>query len=132
MHTTTVHSEEWFWHECYSVIQLVECRHVIYNSFDSLLEPLTVNRLKGVKSVTATEDSIVGYMQDSQGNPGYMVVNFNDTTYKKKSDIVFTFANYNKAYVYIDGVKQDVTLKNNQLTLNLDIGEGVFVIPYIG
>ena len=102
------------------------------NSFDALLEPLSVNRLKGVKSVTATEDSIVGYLQDSEGNPGYMVVNYNDTTYKKKSDVVFTFNNYNKAYVYIDGVKQDVTLTNNQLTLNLDIGEGVFVIPYVG
>lgn len=102
------------------------------NSFDCLLEPLTVNRLKGVKSVTATEDAIVGYLQDNEGNPGYMVVNYNDTTYKKKSDVVFTFANYNKAYVYIDGVKQDVTLENNQLTLNLDIGEGVFVIPYVG
>ena len=102
------------------------------NSFDCLLEPLTVNRLKGVKSVTATEDAIVGYLQDNEGNPGYMVVNYNDTTYKKKSDVVFTFANYSKAYVYIDGVKQNVTLKNNQLTLNLDIGEGVFVIPYVG
>ena len=101
------------------------------NSFDALLEPLSgANRLKGVKSVTATEDSIVGYMQDSEGNTGYMVVNYNDTTYKKKSDVVFTFTNYNRAYVYIDGVKTDVVLTNNQLTLNLDIGEGVFVIPY--
>lgn len=88
--------------------------------------------MKGVKSVTATEDSIVGYMQDSAGNPGYMAVNYNDTTYKKKSDVTFTFTNYNRAYVYIDGVKHDVGLKNHQLTLNLDIGEGVFVIPYIG
>lgn len=103
------------------------------NSFDSLIQPLSgVNRLKGVKSVTATEDSIVGYMQDSQGNPGYMVVNYNDTTYKKKTDVVLTFNNYNKAYVYIDGVKQDVSLQNKQLTLNLDVGEGVFVIPYVG
>ena len=103
------------------------------NSFDSLIQPLGgVNRLKGVKSVTATEDSIVGYMQDGQGNPSYMVVNYNDTTYKKKSDVVLTFNNYNKAYVYVDGVKQDVSLKNKQLTLNLDVGEGVFVIPYVG
>ena len=102
------------------------------NSFDALMQPLSKDRLKGVKNVTATEDSIVGYMQDSEGNPGYMVVNYNDTTYNKKSDVTFTFTNYNRAYVYIDGVKQDVGLTNNQLTLNLDIGEGVFVIPYIG
>ena len=102
------------------------------NSFDVLMQPLTLNRLKGVKNVTATEDSIVGYMQDSEGNPGYIVVNYNDTTYKKKSDVTFTFNGYNRAYVYIDGEKHDVGFTNHQLTLNLDIGEGVFVIPYIG
>lgn len=103
------------------------------NSFDCLMQPITsAKRLKGVERVTATEDTIVGYMQDSEGNPGYMVVNYNDTTEEKTSDVTFTFANYNKAYVYIDGVKQDVSLENNRLTLNLDIGEGVFVIPYIG
>ena len=96
------------------------------------MQPLTLNRLKGVKNVTATEDSIVGYMQDSEGNPGYIVVNYNDTTYKKKSDVTFTFNGYNRAYVYIDGEKHDVGFTNHQLTLNLDIGEGVFVIPYIG
>ncbi|MBQ8429518.1 MAG: hypothetical protein IJX30_05440 [Clostridia bacterium] len=103
------------------------------NSFDCMLSPITnVKGLKGVKALTATEDSIVGYMLDSEGNPGYMVVNYNDTSEEKKSDVTFTFAKYNKAYVYIDGVKQDVTLENNQLTLHLDIGEGVFVIPYVG
>ena len=103
------------------------------NSFDSMLKPITsVKGLKGVKALTATEDSIVGYMQDNEGNPGYMVVNYNDTSEEKKSDVTFTFAKYNKAYVYIDGVKQDVALENNQLTLHLDIGEGVFVIPYVG
>lgn len=105
-----------------------------YNlSFDSLTHAITsVKGLKGVKEVTATEDSIVGYMQDSEGNPGYMVVNYNDTTYGKTSEVKMTFARYNKAYVYIDGVKQDVSLKDCTLTLSLDIGEGVFVIPYIG
>lgn len=105
-----------------------------YNSsFDTLISPLSgANRLKGVKSVEATEDSIVGYMQDKNGNPGYMVVNYNDTTENKKSVVTFKFANYNKAYVYIDGIKKEVTLKNNELTLDLGVGEGVFVIPYAG
>ena len=103
------------------------------NSFDCLMQPIkTEKALKGVKALTATEDTIVGYMQDNVGNPGYMAVNYNDTTYGKKSDVTFTFNKYNKAYVYIDGVKEDVVLKNNQLTLHLDIGEGVFVIPYVG
>ncbi len=103
------------------------------NSFDTMISPLSgAKRLKGVKSVEATEDSIVGYMQDKNGNPGYMVVNYNDTTENKGSVVTFKFANYNKAYVYIDGVKEEVTLKNNELTLDLGVGEGVFFIPYVG
>ena len=103
------------------------------NSFDTMISPLSgAKRLKGVKSVEATEDSIVGYMQDKNGNPGYMVVNYNDTTENKESVVTFKFANYNKAYVYIDGVKKEETLKNNELTLDLGVGEGVFFIPYVG
>jgi len=35
-----------------------------------------------------------------------------------------------KALVFIDGEKQDLTLTDNILNLDLDLGEGVFVIPY--
>ena len=69
-------------------------------------------------------------MKDTVGNAGFMVVNYNDTTYNKTSVVKMTFDNANKALVYVDGVKQVVNLANNVLTLNLGIGEGVFVIPY--
>ena len=68
-------------------------------------------------------------MKDKSGNPGFMVVNYNDTTYNKTSKVEIKFDSADKALVFIDGVKQDLTLTNNVLTLNLDVGEGVFVIP---
>ena len=102
-------------------------------AFENLQHALSsVKRLKGVSSITATEDAFVGYMQDNKGNPGYTVVNYNDTSEKKTCDVVLTFNSYNKAIVYIGGEKQIVDLTNNTLTLNLGIGEGVFFIPYVG
>ena len=38
MHTTSVHSEERFRHECYPVVELVKGSHVVYDSLDSLFE----------------------------------------------------------------------------------------------
>ena len=96
----------------------------------SVRTPLSVSDLGGVKAITSTEDIIVGYMKDTVGNAGFMVVNYNDTTYNKTSVVKMTFDNANKALVYVDGVKQVVNLADNVLTLNLGIGEGVFVIPY--
>ena len=96
----------------------------------SVRTPLVVSDLDGVKAITSTEDIIAGYMKDTLGNAGFMVVNYNDTTYNKTSVVKMTFDNANKALVYVDGVKQVVNLDDNVLTLNLDVGEGVFVIPY--
>lgn len=88
-------------------------------------------RQNGMTLITATEDTVIGCMNDSWNNPGLMVVNYNDTSENKTStvNIQFSSAKYNKAWVYIDGVQNEVTLTNGKLTLNLDVGEGVFVIP---
>ena len=88
-------------------------------------------RAKGLKSMSATEDTVVGCMEDQWGNPGLMVVNYNDTSKQKTSqvNIRFDVTKYNKAWVYIDGVQNEVPLTSGKLTLNLGVGEGVFVIP---
>lgn len=85
----------------------------------------------GIISATATQDTIMGCMNDTWGNPGLMVVNYNDTSKNLSStvNLQFAAAKYDKAWVYIDGVQTEVTLTNGKLTLQLDVGEGVFVIP---
>ena len=100
------------------------------NDSFTLNHPVAINNLSGVDTITCTEDIIVGYLKDNSGNPGYVVVNYNDTTYNKTSQVEIKFDQADKALVFIDGEKQDLTLTDNILNLDLDLGEGVFVIPY--
>ncbi len=102
-----------------------------YNkAMDMLKEPLTVARLSGVKSVTSTEDVVIGYMKDNEGNSGFMVVNYNDTTLQAHADVNMTFDGFTKADVYQNGEKTTVLLTDGGLDIKLDVGEGVFVIPH--
>ena len=100
------------------------------NGSFSLNHPVSIDNLNGVDTITSTEDIIVGYLKDNSGNSGFMVVNYNDTTYNKKSQVEMKFDGADKALVFIDGEEHDMTLTNKTLTLDLDLGEGVFVIPY--
>lgn len=87
---------------------------------------------KGIVSISATQDTLVGCMQDSWENPGLMLVNYNDTSQNKISKVTMQFQSgqYNKALVYIDGIQYDETLVNDKLNIQLGIGEGVFIVPY--
>ena len=97
----------------------------------SAITPSTWFTKSGLLSASATEDTLMGCMNDTWGNPGLMLVNYNDTSFNKVSETTLTFnkSRYDKAWVYIDGEQTEVALSNGKLTLNLDIGEGVFVVP---
>ena len=63
----------------------------------------------------------------------YMVVNYGNTDNMTHatSEIKLTFnGNVNKVLVYENGKATVMDLTGNQLTLNLEIGEGAFVIPF--
>jgi len=90
----------------------------------------SVKVAKGVKSIAANYDTLVGVMQDKDGNPGYMVVNYNETTLRNKDTVTFEFTNAQKALVYRNGVKSVMDVEDNTLTLTLNPGEGAFVIPF--
>lgn len=96
---------------------------------DCLEQPLSVERLSGVEKAESDEDVIIGHMKDKDGNSGFMIVNYNDSTYEKRASIQLTFKDFTQALVYRGGKKQTVDLKNHRLTVDLDVGEGVFVIP---
>ena len=62
-----------------------------------------------------------------------MVVNYGNTDNMTHatSEIKLTFnGNVNKVLVYENGKATVMDLTGNQLTLNLEIGEGAFVIPF--
>ena len=97
----------------------------------SAITPRTWFGDAGIISATATQDTVMGCMNDKWGNPGLMLVNYNDTSKNLSStvNVQFAAAKYDKAWVYIDGVQTEAQLVNGKLTVQLDVGEGVFVIP---
>ena len=98
-------------------------------SMDALANPLELKHLSGLKGFESDEDVIIGYMKDGSGNPGFMVVNYNDSSWNKKVNAKMNFGDYTQAQVYRKGKKTVVDLKDGMLDVALDVGEGVFVIP---
>lgn len=99
-----------------------------YNNDCFVLEH-PVTKLDCAKSVSATEDTIIGQFGDREGRAGLMVVNFNDPLENLEDTVSFEFESANRALVYRNGVRKVYEVKDNKLSLNLGVGEGVFVIP---
>lgn len=60
---------------------------------------------------------------------GFMVVNFTDPAKNLSNKIEITFKDTNYAAVVVDGELTTIKLNNGVLKLNLDSGDGAFVIP---
>ena len=99
-----------------------------YNNDCFVLEH-PVKKLDCAKSVTATEDTIIGQFEDKDGRSGLMLVNINDPLDKITDTVSFTFENANRAMVYVGGKRKIYEVKDNKLTLDIGVGEGIFVIP---
>lgn len=107
-----------------------------FDGVESLTSPIVSSSKRkrmGLTSATATRDTVIGCMEDDYGNAGFVVVNYNDTikNYSSQVDMQFDAAKFSKAWVYIDGQRSEVALSSGKLTLSLDVGEGVFVIPIL-
>ena len=99
-----------------------------YNN-DSFVLAHPVTKLDCAKKVSATEDTIIGQFEDKDGRAGLMVVNFNDPLENLEDTVSFEFEKANRALVYKNGVRKVYEVKNNKLSLDIGVGEGVFVIP---
>ncbi len=96
-------------------------------SFMNLATPL--KELDCAKSVSATEDTIIGQFKDKDGRDGLMVTNFSEPTTGLRDVVSFEFKKANRAIVYRNGERKIYEVKKNKLDLKLACGEGVFVIP---
>lgn len=102
-------------------------------SFSNLTNRMSLEVIDCLESVTSTVDTLFGYFLDNEDNAGFMVVNYNETSLNLTDKVTLQFNadyQYTKAIVYIGGEKQIVDVTDNQIVLNLGVGEGVFVIPY--
>lgn len=81
-------------------------------------------------SWSSTETGMVSYMYDSEKQlDGFWVVNAENPYNNLTSTATLTFdEGYSRVLVFQGGKQKIVSLDNQALTLNLDVGEGVFVI----
>lgn len=102
-------------------------------SFKCLAQRMSIEEVACLSSVETTADTLFGYFIDEDDNAGFTAVNYNDSTLELSDEVTFEFDssyNFSKALCYIGGEKHTLDIKNNRLTLDLGVGEGVFVIPY--
>ena len=83
----------------------------------------------GIKSLSSTEDTLLGLFTDENGYDGFMLVNFADTYYDKENTVTLELDGATRAVVYIKGQPQVVDLVDGTYTVTLEPGEGQFIIP---
>ena len=93
------------------------------------------DRLTGIQS---NADVLVGVFEDEDGEncatDGFIVLNYSDPYYANKGatdNIVLTFDNATHALVYKNGKQYVAELNDGVLSLYLEAGEGVFVVPFV-
>ncbi len=93
--------------------------------FDSATTTNTTNAIV----VTSTYDMVVGGFTCGEQN-GYLAVNADlPTEGNRTTRATFSLSGYNKAIVYVNGKARVERITNGSLTLNIDAGEGVFIVP---
>ncbi|MDE6398245.1 MAG: hypothetical protein K2L51_02895 [Clostridiales bacterium] len=88
-----------------------------------------VDALDCAKSVSATQDTIIGQFKDKDGNAALMITNYTEPTDLLSDTVEITFNNANRALVYKNGKRTVYEVKKNKVKINLATGEGAFVIP---
>ena len=94
---------------------------------------LSATATKHLASVSTNKTNwnyLMGVMEDTNGNEGYVLCNYNDHTADRAQTITIKFnTNVTEVIIYRGGVKTPVAVASKTLTVNLATGEGVMIIP---
>lgn len=91
---------------------------------------ITAEDFDVLKSAAADHNALISRFSDEGGNEGYMLVNYGDPGRNKPANVTLNLIDCNEAIIYRNGKPQTVSVKNNKLTVALEAGEGVYLIPY--
>ena len=109
-----------------------------YDAYDSVqgqigdyeLSATDTKHLSKVSTNQTRLNYLMGVMEDTNGNEGYVLCNYNDHTEDRAQTITITFdSNVTEVIIYRGGVKTPVAVASKTLTVNLATGEGVMIIP---
>ena len=85
--------------------------------------------LAGVKSVSASYDVLIGQFEDSNDYQGFMLVNYTEPSKELTNTIELEFDDAKGVLMYRAGVEMVLKVENNKISVPLEAGEGVFIIP---
>ena len=116
------------WNGIYTVVGS-ENEEGFCDAFDAVAQ-FALPKLDGVESVKSRYDTLIGAFSDEQKRNGYMVLNYTEPTDKLLNVVEMNVGNYKNALVYQGGEPIEYKTVKGKLTLRLQPGEAVFVIPY--
>ena len=96
-------------------------------AFSMLQTPLTQH--ERIVSVESTQDMVIGAFEDADGYDGFLFTNYSIPGLRLNSNVTVNFKNATKAVCYIGGKETVVELEKGKLEMELNPGEGIFVIP---
>ncbi len=114
-----------------------------YNElFDNLPAEYRIRKHDRIGSFTSTRDTLIGCFQNDNYD-AFMLVNFEDPYYKRTDTVTIGLNGATRAYVYgrtktnltgdeieySDVTGRVVDLKDGKLTVDIDYGDALFVIP---
>ena len=89
---------------------------------------LSASNTASFSEVSGSGNYIVGVMEDANGNEAFTVVNYSAIDDNKSVALTLTAAESASYTVYIDGVAQTVEIGTSGYTLNLQPGQGAFIV----
>jgi len=93
---------------------------------------IKLGEIEGIKDIATNEDLLFGVFEDAKGNRGFMAVNATNPYEGIPSTVTVEFDGYQGVMVYAKGEPEIIDLADGKVTLDLESGEGKFLIPLKG
>ena len=94
-----------------------------------MIKNIDLDKLDGVKTFRSKYDAIVGQFEDKDGNKGFMLVNYEEPSIKHTNKVTMKFEDADGVLMYRNGDPTTIGLTDKTFTIDLDAGEGVFIVP---
>ena len=90
----------------------------------SVIKPIT-----GVSAVKSKYDVTMNEFTDGDGNKAFMLCNYDEPKLERKNKVTVTMKDAGGVLYYRNGEPTTALLENGKFEIELEAGEGVFVIP---
>ena len=101
----------------------------IFSSTINRQQSGTVSGTSGIKSVVPTREVLLGCFENAGGGKAFMLTNGSNPNDNYTSSVQIEFDGYTSVKVYTKGVPSVMPLTSGKITIDLESGEGKFLIP---